>query len=258
MSEVVNAAHRALEFQPGEDIADDEATRKVAQGLKQTAIGIGEIRNLHGTGHGRAAPTGILEEHAELAAAAASAWSKWALRRLEPYIAGDVTALVRDLDGEIFTRGKLRRRLKFANLPRLSPEDQHRLGFAVGRRASQDTYVVIEDGVEAVDPADPNRWPAGYVEGLINGLIFDRNGYLDLSPDKIAEVARLVGALPDSLTYLRGLANGIGEVGEIFRSSSDQQHLNAVVDEWRRMIPTLPSPDGQRIWNEMLGSLTGA
>ena len=97
-------------------------------------------------------------------------------RNLRSDIAGDVTALVRDLEAEIFHRGDLKRRLNYANLARLQEVDQRRLGLAVARRASQDTFVVIEDGVEAVQPDDPDNWPPDYVESLLIGLFFDANG----------------------------------------------------------------------------------
>lgn len=173
-------------------MANDAETRKVAQGLKSVVIGLGEMRNRHGTGHGRPTATGITDEHAELAFDAALLWSGWAVRRLEPYIAGDVTALVRDLEAEIFHRGDLKRRLNYANLARLQEVDQRRLGLAVARRASQDTFVVIEDGVEAVQPDDPDNWPPDYVESLLIGLFFDANGYLDLKTWKVREAARIL------------------------------------------------------------------
>ena len=58
-SDLVSTAHRVLEYQPGEGVAADPATRRVAQGLKSVALGLGELRNRYGTGHGRAAPTGV-------------------------------------------------------------------------------------------------------------------------------------------------------------------------------------------------------
>jgi hypothetical protein len=118
MSALVTIAHKALRFQPGDGLADDDGTRQVAGGLKSVVVGLAEMRNRYGTGHGRAAVADVEPEHAEIAFTAALLWSAWALRRLEPFIAGDSTALVRDLEGIIFHRGELARRLRFARLSR--------------------------------------------------------------------------------------------------------------------------------------------
>ena len=67
LPDVVTAAHKALEFQPGEGVANDPETRKVAQGLKSIVLGLGELRNRRGTGHGRATPGNAVEEHVDLA-----------------------------------------------------------------------------------------------------------------------------------------------------------------------------------------------
>ena len=119
-------------------------------------------------------------------------WGGWALRRLEPYIAGDVTALVRDLEGEIFYRGDLSRRLivrEPAAPPRRGPDATRSSSCATDFRRH---IRGREDGIEAVQPDDGARWPLGYVEGLVAGLFFDLNGYLDLSGWKVGESARLM------------------------------------------------------------------
>jgi hypothetical protein len=72
MPELITTAHKLLEFQPGEGLANDPETRKIAQGLKSIVLGLGEMRNRHGTGHGRPAPSGVSEEHSDLAFGAAA------------------------------------------------------------------------------------------------------------------------------------------------------------------------------------------
>lgn len=89
MSDLITTAHKLLELQPGEGLANDPQSRKIAQGLKSMVFGLAEIRNRYGTGHGRAAPSAVTQDHADLAHDAAVLWSSWALRRLEPYIAGE-------------------------------------------------------------------------------------------------------------------------------------------------------------------------
>jgi hypothetical protein len=158
------------------------------------------------------AASGITGEHASLAFDAVLLWGSWALRRLEPYIAGDPTRLVRELESEIFHRGKLAQRLEYANLPRLSGQDQRRIGVAVARRASTGTFVVAEEGVEAVHPEDEGTWPPAYVEGLVTGFFFDSSGLLDLDAAKVRESARLIRGLRDPFLVLRQLAVRLGKL----------------------------------------------
>jgi hypothetical protein len=206
------------------------------------------MRNRHGTGHGRAAATGITEEHAELAYDSALLRSGWALRRLEPYIAGDVNALIQDLAGEIFTRGKLRRRLDLVNLAHLSPQDQMRLGVAVARRASEKTFVVIEDGVEAVQSNDPGAWPLAYVEGLIVGLFFDRNGYPDLEDWKVSEIARIVGSLADPMPLLEELTQRVEGLTSSLSVAVDEQDRRELVDAFVQASDQLPNGGPRQRW----------
>ncbi len=248
VSGLITTAHKLLEFQPGEGLANDAETRKVAQGLKSVVIGLGEMRNRHGTGHGRPAATAITEEHAELAFDAALLWSSWALRRLEPYIAGDVTALVRDLEREIFRRGDLKRRLSYADLPHLPDVDQRRLGLAVARRASQDTFVVIEDGVEAVQPDDPDTWPPHYIESLLIGLFFDANGYLDLKTWKVRQSARILSAHPDPVLILQELAARTASADAASDVLVDDQLRRNLIGEFEATIGQFPDGETRQLW----------
>lgn len=47
------------------------ATRRILGALNQIAVGVNELRNNHGTGHGRASPTSLSLRHARLAAGSA-------------------------------------------------------------------------------------------------------------------------------------------------------------------------------------------
>ena len=251
LPDLVNAAHKLLAFQPGEDIANDPDSRQIAAGLKSIVLGRGAMRNRHGTGHGRATPSGITGEHAELSFESALLWAKWALRRLEPYIAGEVTALVRDLDGETFRRGDLARRLKFANLPRLSAADQRRVGIAVARRASGGTFVVAEDGVEAVRPDDSGAWPPAYVEGLVAGLFFHPNGYLDVGGWGIGESARLIASLPEPEEVIRRLAERVRAATTSRHIGADEDVRRAVIEAFRRTSDVLRDDEQRRLWREI-------
>lgn len=255
LPDVVSAAHKALEFQPGEGIANDPETRKVAQGLKSIVLGLGELRNRRGTGHGRAAPGKVVEEHIDLAYEAAHLWGAWALRRLEPYIAGDVTALVRDLENEIFRRGDLKERLLLANVPRLPVEDQRRLGIAVARRASRETFVVLEDGIEDVDPSDPNVWPPAYIDGLLSGMFLDANGFLELAAWKTPAAERLVRLSPDPIARLKPLASSVARTAAARRGANDPAVQRSAIDELRHAAEEAAGEDLRALWLEMASAL---
>ncbi len=258
LPEVVTAAHRALEFQPGEGVANDPEMRKVAQGLKSIVLGLGELRNRRGTGHGRATPGSAVEEHVDLAYEAAYLWSSWALRRLEPYIAGDVTALVRDLEDEIFRRGDLKKRLAIANLPRLAVEDQRRLGVAVARRASRETFVVLEDGIDGVDPANIDAWPPAYIDGLLAGMFFDANGFLALAAWKAPEADRLVRLSPDPVARLRPLAAAVDATAAARRGANDPELQREVADRLRLAAADAQDEEVRALWLEMATALDQA
>ena len=251
LPDVVTAAHKALEFQPGEGVANDPETRKVAQGLKSIVLGLGELRNRRGTGHGRATPGNAVEEHVDLAYEAAYVWSSWALRRLEPYIAGDVTALVRDLEDQNFHRGDLKKRLLIANPPRLAVEDQRRLGIAVARRASRATFVVLEDGIEDVDPGNPEAWPPAYIDGLLAGMFFEANGFLDLAAWKTPEAERLVRLSPDPVSRLRPLAASVRATAGARRGAIDPTPQREVTDGLRLAAADAREVEVRALWLEM-------
>src|SRR5438876_5581918 len=50
ITDLVSTAHKVLAYQPGEDLANDPETRRIAQGLKSIVLGVGELRNQFGTG----------------------------------------------------------------------------------------------------------------------------------------------------------------------------------------------------------------
>jgi hypothetical protein len=134
--EVINAAHKAIERQPGTGLAADQDVRRIAQGAKTIACALGPMRNQRGTGHGRSHPPDVQDEHALIACDAAFLWCRWALRRLGPYILGDVSALVNKLQQDTFYKGDLTERLAAVDLAQCADHDAHLLGLAVGQRTS--------------------------------------------------------------------------------------------------------------------------
>ena len=83
---LLKAAQRAPELAP-EAVADSkrgaETIRRILSNLGQVVLGLAELRNLYGTGHGRAATTGITARHARLAVGAGAAMCTFLLETYE-------------------------------------------------------------------------------------------------------------------------------------------------------------------------------
>lgn len=228
--EAVNRTHTVLDRQPGVGLAADPLARDIAQASKNLVLKLGELRNRVGTGHGRATEPDVVEEHAFLCADGAVLWSAWALRRLEHLISGLPAILARDLtSGHVFHRGTLRSRLAQANLPALGEQDQRMLGKSVAQRAMQDTFVVREEGVEAcARQPDLGLWPAAYRAGVVEGLFFDRAGYLDATPQLVREAALILLPMPEAKAVIESVAVQAGAAELSFRLSSDEGKLAAI------------------------------
>lgn len=78
LGELTRNALKALDLLPA-DVPDarkgSESIKRVLQGLVQIVQGTAELRNLYGTGHGRAALARVYGRHARLVVGAALAWS---------------------------------------------------------------------------------------------------------------------------------------------------------------------------------------
>ncbi len=78
LGELTRTALKMLDLLPA-DVPDtkkgSESIKRVLQGLVQIVQGTGELRNLYGTGHGRAALARVYGRHARLVVGAALAWS---------------------------------------------------------------------------------------------------------------------------------------------------------------------------------------
>lgn len=191
---VLDRAHRALGRKPSETPEGLAALRDISQAMRTLAGKVGDLRNVVGTGHGRAAVPSADLEVALLSVEAATSWARWALRRLGVILENSPTQLASDLvDGAIFTRGVLTRRLQDAGLPSLEESDQRLLGLSVARRAQSDTFLVQEEGVErCAESDDLEAWPLPYREGLVEGLVYDRIGRFDLSLWGVRQLAQLL------------------------------------------------------------------
>lgn len=199
--DVLGNAHAALDRQPGRGLAVDAQIRNIAQGAKKVASQLPELRNKYGTGHGRAVAPEVADELALVAVDGALLWVRWALRRLHHLIKGRPDLLIRDLEGATFYRGDLQERLAAARLVEHDVPDQYQVGFHIARRAMRDTFLVMEEGVEAcTESTDLDRWPPGYRSGLLNGLFLTADGLIDATPWSVKQAALLLQTSDDRLS----------------------------------------------------------
>lgn len=77
LSRLCTEAAKALGLRRGHDI--DRHANTLVGGLSRIVDGLAQMRNRHGTGHGRPEPSAAQSHHAELAAASAIAWVNFVL-----------------------------------------------------------------------------------------------------------------------------------------------------------------------------------
>lgn len=237
---VVDRAHRALGRKPGDMPEGSPTLRDISQAMRTMAGKVGDLRNAFGTGHGRPSLPAADLEVALISVEAASGWSRWALRRLGVIIENSPTQLASDLvEGAIFTRGLLIRRLADAGLPALDDSDQRLLGLSVARRAQGDTFVVQEEGVERCAQSDDQKaWPMPYREGIVEGLVYDRGGRFDLSLWGIRQLAQLLltsGPKDLLAPVLDGAMSA--DLGARISEDSYRSQCLALLDELQPAVP---------------------
>lgn len=198
-STVITQAHKAVDRQAGVGLADAQPVRDIAQGAKGLVTALGALRNSHGTGHGRAFEPHVEDEMLDLAVPATLLWCRWVLRRLEQFIIGDLEPLLAEINGPgVFYARDLAVRLLATDLPSRSADECRRLGVAVGQRALSGTFNVRIDGVDACAATDDiKRWPPAYREGVLEGLLLDREGYFAPAAWSVEAAARVVAPLPN-------------------------------------------------------------
>lgn len=253
---LISRAHVALERQPGRGLAAEPPVRNIAQGARTIAQQLPELRNRYGTGHGRASTPELAEELVSLSVDAAMLWARWALRRLGHLISGWPIGLARDLRSAIFYRGSLAQRLEDAGLPHLTVADQHLIGLAVAHRAMQNTYVVIEDGVDAcVRSPDLDVWPAGYRAGLAEGLFLDRDGYVDVKAWGARSAIAALIPHPEAADVVRRLAATIAQASRSYDFLEDHQERARVVAAIVEDTAVLPAAELPNRWRDVAALL---
>ncbi|MEJ3652033.1 abortive infection family protein [Actinomycetes bacterium KLBMP 9759] len=205
---LVTRAQVALERQPGQGLAADEAVRLTAQSALKAIKGLPELRNRFGSGHGRAFAPEVAEEVVLISVDLAMMWCRWALRRLRHVIFGRPQVLITALStGQTFHRGALTARLEAARLPELSEPDQSALAHAVAHRALTGTFVVAEDGVErCAESNDRVVWPNAYRAGLVAALLINAEGRIDTNPWAVRQVGLLLSIVDNPEKLLVDLA----------------------------------------------------
>jgi hypothetical protein len=257
MAALITKAHKVLASQPGEGLASDPATQKIAQGLKSIVLGLADLRNSVGTGHGRSTVPDIVGEHGSMAVDACRLWCAWALRRLGPYIAGSVTGIVRALDADTFRGGELAHRLSLARMADLPADEQRRLGIAVARRALRDTFVVRMDGIDAIDSSDAKTWPAAYVQGVILGLFIDADGGLIPAGWKTDTAARLLASMDDPLPLLNDLQSEIARTSMSLKAVNDASSVRASAAAFVPTRAMFGDDEARAAWDQ-IGELIGS
>lgn len=182
--------------------------QEFTRALAKVPAAVAELRNHDGTGHGRTQPTDLHEDTAAFVQHVAVAWSRWVLAALGRVLAGmselDEAIHAIELGGAAFRRGELRSFLDELHLDQLEPEQQRRLGVAVGRRWAGGTFMVRLDVIEPFLAGE--SLPEPFVVGLIEGSFIDTNGYIRTNGGcafDAAEVAVHLGELgADSMTEL--------------------------------------------------------
>ncbi len=153
--------------------------QEFTRALAKVPAAVAELRNHDGTGHGRTEPTDLHEDTAAFVQQVAVAWSRWVLAAFGRVLAG-MSVLTEAADiiesGAAFRRGELRSFLDELHLDQLEPEQQRRLGVAVGRRWAGGTFMVRLDVVEPFLAGE--SFPEAFAVGLIEGSFIDTNGYI--------------------------------------------------------------------------------
>ena len=173
--------------------------RRLSSSLIATVQAIGELRNTDGTGHGRGSRSNLSYEHACLIEAVSKAWCQWLLTATAQALSerAALDGAIRDISGgESYSRGKLAMYLADLKLDDLGSDDQRKLGLAVARRWTVNgTFMVLMD---VVDPLVEGQisYPAAFREGIVEGLILDRDGYLRTSSVDIERAVKIGLRLP--------------------------------------------------------------
>ncbi|MER7514239.1 abortive infection family protein [Streptomyces lavendulae] len=248
---LLTTAHNIVAHAIKQDLAPNDVLRAIPDGARRMATQLAEVRNVYGTGHGRADVHEVTEEVAEACVHASLVWVRWVLARHTAVLLGNVTQLVSDLERANFSSGELAERLDAANLPGLKDPEQRRLGIAVGRRTANETWTVRIDGVRACS-TDPERWPDAYRTGVIEGLFINGDNQVDAFPMVSADCAA------ELLQHHNDPAGVLAELHQLLEAASwsfrFQGRYEEAVQAMHKALPKVPA--GVRpLWIDIMNTL---
>jgi hypothetical protein len=171
---------------------------RLGGGLTSTVVGLAELRNTDGTGHGRASTSDLDPAHATLARDAAIAWCRWALATTARILRQreKLDRAVNELAGErVFYRNEFPETLDRIGLQQLNERYQHKFGLAVGRRWNVGgTFLADEDVIQPM-AAGTVEYPAAFAAGVIEGLLLDGDGFIRTSTRNVDSLIAITGRL---------------------------------------------------------------
>ena len=193
---LVKAAQKTLKRQPGPDLSQDQDLRAIAQATQTIATSLAPIRNVYGTGHGRARVPDVVEEMATLSLESALVWCRWALKRLGHLLADYPNDLIAAVQTGT-TRVVLRVKFKAASLAQQPVEVQHRIGVAFGQQSAGGFGNATEVGVEPAVEGGFEDYPIAYRRGLLEGMLLTAGGAIGLTDFYAPWFVSLLASLPE-------------------------------------------------------------
>lgn len=192
---VVDAAQKQLGMRPV-DLGNDQAVRAIAQSAATMVKRVNELRNDVGTGHGRARMPEVTDAAERAAVDAAMLWSAWALRLLDPVLAGSAGVFIEAVSSAI-SRSGLVKALRSVDLPTQLPLAQRSMGVVVGQRAGGgfgNAWAVTVN--PALDDPRLDDWPSAYRLGLAEGFLLNWAGQIDLNLSTAKALVEVVEPVP--------------------------------------------------------------
>lgn len=205
--QVVSSAHKSLNMHPGSITNPD--VRAIAQSAQTIATTLGTVRNAAGTGHGRALVPAIDDPSLQVSVDAALLWSRWALGVLGPLLEGVASTVIQAVQAATrqVTLSDLFEKTKVAEQ---AEQDQRAIGVAFGQRAAGGFGNAWVVGVRpVVDDPQLRNWPAAYRLGLIEGMVIDILGDIQLRSTMIEAIVAIaepvgLGQLTTAMDELAG------------------------------------------------------
>jgi len=251
--EAINAAHVALERQPGQDVSMSPDIRAIASSAKKMVLNVRSVRNNDGAGHGRARVRAIEEETVTAIVDATALWVRWALRRLGHILIGEADRLIAEVRDAIVHKKSLTEHLDAVMLPDQPAETQRAIGIAFGARAAQDTGNPRIVGIDpAIESSDVRAWPIPYRLGVTEGLILGRWGYRTSTDRYVPEMAGVLTAVPAGdlkrdLPALIEKVRGAGYPSGYLPPMADRRQVAAALRAHLELIPA----EARDMWLEL-------